>query len=215
MKYSNYAHELIRLLADDQLELRKFAIAFHDPNTPKDKLENSRTILRSDTMSRSQRMLEIVELISKPTISNIGEEASEAIGVLTLHSSLNAMEEILNKFETSFNEDPNDVYRQVIPALTDRVHILHKKKQIFGTQWLYGDDQLPFLYPTENFEQVNKYRSKYGLGKLKYPRIVALEKNDQHTIDEIVKPDAQRLPTEDEFYEYSRDYLNHPKGRNS
>jgi len=80
------------------------------------------------------------------------------------------MKRVLVAFEAAYKENPVNTYRQIIPALTDRVLMLERKKQRFGSQWLMGKNGRFFFYPVEEFQHMNERRAQYGLHKARHPR---------------------------------------------
>jgi hypothetical protein len=208
MEYPELASELIALLEADQREFREFAKLYHAAEPVRRVLDAHRARLRINSRKRAKRMQEIVRLISRPTISRVGIEASEAIAVIALHSTEQTMREVLKLFTTCYAEEPDDVYYQVIPALLDRTLILEHRKQKFGSQWMQGEDGFSFLYPIEDFAHVNERRVEYGLEPLRRPRIVALIDPGQPLVNIPATISDQRLPSEKEFQEYTSDFLN-------
>lgn len=140
---------------------------------------------------RALRILQILDKIKQPTAENVGLDGSKAIAVLALHSSLDVMKKILNLFEKNFGKDRNSIYYQAIPPLQDRIMILEKRKQLFGTNWTTNAQGKPFLIEVEDFHHMNQRRAAYGLkaqrrpvdlarGAKKYPLGLGLaRKNDQ------------------------------------
>ncbi len=152
-------------------------------------------------------MLAILEEIGEPTIDNIGADGSQAISVLALHSRLSIMKRVLRAFEACYDQDPASVYHEAIPSLTDRVLIIERKEQHFGTQWMLGADGKFFLPTVEDFARMNQRRAAHGLGKAKHPVDLTYgvpkrkpSRPDTHERD-------QRPPTQEEYDAYIRGSL--------
>jgi hypothetical protein len=193
LNYPEHAKLLIKLLDEDQAELKLVSLAYRE-KIPKEeyRLINSDYVINS--RRRSREALNILDNIKIPSLSNIGKQASAALAVIALHSNLDMMKTVLGAFKAGSDE----VLIEVIPALEDKILILSNKKQRFGTQWLEGEDGKPFLYPIEDFDEVNTLREGYGLGLLKYPKILSGE-NSLEADTKKVSASAQRRPSLKEF----------------
>jgi hypothetical protein len=168
MQYPSIREELLTLLAADQGEVREYATLYRSAPYAADMWDlRERFLLRS--RERAKRIQEILDEIGTPTIANVGADGSQAISVLALHAQLSDMKRVLRSFRESYQKDPYSVYHEAIPSLTDRVLIIQRKQQRFGTQWILGSDGKFFLAPVRDFAHMNERRAKYGLGISTYP----------------------------------------------
>jgi len=158
------------LLEADQLEKREAARTyFEDAGSIETKREQA--ALAENARKRSKRMLEILDEVGQPSLTNIGTDAAIAVSVLATHSSLSTMHKILTAFSNCYNQESENTHYQSIPALTDWVLILERKPQRFGTQWLWDESKEPFLPTVEDFAHVNERRAKYDIEPLRWPKM--------------------------------------------
>jgi len=166
------------------------------PNSPN--LVTSRKRLTERNLQRAKRALQILDQIGEPTIDNIGIDGVEALSIIALHTKYGIMKKVLIAFEAAYKKDPAKVYRAVIPSLTDRVLMLERKKQRFGSQWLVGADGKFFLYPVADFKHMNERRAWYELDKARHPRDLAYGIPKGPLPPETQESD-QRQPTSEEY----------------
>ncbi len=193
------------MLEQDQRKVRAQSHAWKcSPNSPKVVASGKRLVRRC--LRRAERMLEILSEIGTPTIDTIGEDGSEAMAVLALHSKYSIMKKVLAAFEAAYKQYPAHTYRQVIPALTDRILILERKKQRFGSQWLMGADDTFFLYPVGDFKHMNERRAQYGLDKARHPRDLTYG-IPKGPLPPYTQESDQREPTPEEYDDYVSEAL--------
>ena len=201
MKYPNYQNELLEILKADQQEVRACSKAYRRAPHAADTLNLRDEFIRRGR-ERANRALEILDEIKTPTIENIGADGSQALSVLALHSTLSVMKRILDAFLKSHRRDPRSVYFEATPSLTDRILIIERKKQRFGTQWMLGADGKFFLPPVEDFKRLNERRAAHGLGKSRHP----IDLTNGIPKVEPPRPDTaesdQRLPTDQEYQDF-------------
>lgn len=191
VRYPAFRKELLALLHEDQAEVRQAALHHGSP-------QDFNTAARN----RMRRVYEILAAIKEPSVENVGTDGSQAISVIALHAKLADMKHILKQFSVCYAKNPKSVYAEAIPSLTDRVQVLEGNRQIFGTQWYLGEDDNFYLFPVENFKEMNTRRSVHGLGKSH--RAISLASPDAK------KPRANRVDTiesdqrEPTSYEYKR-----------
>jgi hypothetical protein len=191
INYPDEASRLISLLESDQVDLKRLSRAYYD-HLSNEQYKKIAKDYAEETKNRTKEMMNILNKIGAPTINNIGEEASEALCVLALHSDLTAMKKVLKAFQ----DNMGSILINVIPSLQDKVLIFYGEKQKFGTQWVQGEDGKPFLYPLEDFDKASKLREDYGLGVIVRPKIMSLEHEDQ---DVLATSHDQREPTDREI----------------
>lgn len=211
VKFPKFRDELLAMLDQDQKEVRaqaRFVRAWSANSGSESVVRRKRIQLSKNCRARADRMLRILEVIEAPTIDKIGVDASQAVSVVALHSSLSIMKKVLAIFAEYYQKDRANIYYQAIPSLTDRIMILEGKKQSFGTQWLPDKNGNWFLYPVEDFARMNERRAAYGLGGATQPRDLSLEDAKQPWIAIAAKESDQQQPTKEDYGEYSRDYLN-------
>lgn len=185
------------MLEQDQREVRAHAWLYkRSPKSPN--LMMSRKQLTKRNLQRAKRALQILNEIGAPTSDNIGTDGAEALSVIALHTKYTVMKQVLVAFEAAHKKNPESIYREVIPALKDRVLMLERKKQRFGSQWLVGADGKFFLYPVADFKYMNERRVQYGLSRARYPRDLAYGIPKGPLPPEAQDSD-QRQPTPEEY----------------
>ncbi len=198
MRYPEYAAELIQLLQVDQKQMRKAGQAyFHEDD--KAALESMHAALIQKTHQRTERMLHILDDVGEPSISNIGVDAAQAVSVLAVHDTLEVLKRVLAAFTTLYGRDRNDTYYQAIPSMTDKVLILERKPQRFGTQWMFDENKQPFLPPVENFDHVNERRAEYDIGPFRWPKSLAIPESEQPWLKKPLSELVMREPTSKEL----------------
>ncbi len=197
MRYPQLSEELVAILEQDQHEIREHSKLYkRSPKSPN--VEASRKKLTERSAQRMLRLLEILQEIGETTLTNIGIDGSEAVVVIALHARYSDMKKVLEAFEAVYNKSSGDVYLEGIPALTDRVLMLERKKQKFGSQWLMAADDTFFLYPVEDFQHMNERRAAYGLDNARRPRDMTYGIPKGPPPPETQESD-QREPTTEEY----------------
>lgn len=197
--YPNQAKELTELLDKDQIEKKEVGrLYFSDAAN----LPRMLTTLEANTALRSRCMLQILDEIGLPSLSNIGEKAAQAIAVLAVHDDFAVLNKILTAFNEIYRQDRNNCYYQSIPSMTDRWLLLQRKPQEFGTQWMFDADKKPFLLPVGDFEHVNERRKKYGIEPLRWPKSLAIPESEQPWLKEPLSSLTMRELTDEEYKEY-------------
>lgn len=112
----------------------------------------------------TRRMKEIVQKIGWPTISKVGTETSFNAWLLVQHSDHDVeLQEHCLVLMQAASED--DVDKQNIAYLEDRIRVNQGRGQIYGTQFRQeGGQHLPLLIEDE--ENVDVRRSEMGMGPL-------------------------------------------------
>lgn len=96
--------------------------------------------------------------------SLLGGGYSSAIFYVVQHAELPAQKKYLPLLRQSVEEGESDPYE--LAMLEDRVLMREGKKQIYGSQVVYGKTGAPEFYPIENEKEVNFRRQKVGLEPL-------------------------------------------------
>ncbi len=205
IKYPKASRELIELFEEDQKDLRE---NLHYISELDSEIERATqySLLSKRRNSRAERMLEILDKIGSPSISNIGIEGSESVALLALHSRYEIMETILKMYETIFRNNPNDIYTGLIPSLVDRIMIRDKKVQKYGTHWLLDKSGKPFLVELEEYKKMNSLRAVYGLKPTKRPVNLAKGAIKYPLGKGLAKESDQKKLTNDEYNDFIKVY---------
>lgn len=123
-------------------------------------------------IENTKRMKEIVTQIGWPTISKLGEHASDMAWLLVQHADLDhQFQQIcldLMKAQPAGEVKPSN-----IAYLEDRVRVGEKRPQLYGTQF-YVDQEGTFgPQPIEDPDHIDERRRAVGLGSMaEYTRIM-------------------------------------------
>ncbi|WP_312900142.1 DUF6624 domain-containing protein [Chryseobacterium taichungense] len=147
---TTFSEELIRLAKKD-LQVRerllrenKLSDGYH-PEMEKIHKENAR------------HLRHIIDQIGFPTISKVGQEASEAAWLIVQHS-ISDPEFMKSSYQMMF-EDQSDINLKHLAFLFDRIQFFQGKPQKFGTQ-LNSDGS---IYPVMNKDEINAMRKDHLL----------------------------------------------------
>lgn len=129
------AKELIRL-AEYDLQVREKLLK-------ENKLSNGYNAeMEAVHISNASRLKKIIDLIGWPTQSKVGAEASNAAWLIVQHSIGDAV--FMRKSYAMMMMVRNDINRQNIAYLYDRICYLEGRPQRYGTQ--YDDDNVYILW---------------------------------------------------------------------
>ena len=197
LRYPRLAQELTQLLDNDQKEKMQLAREFLKDNTADFSSERAR--LKHTTYARTKRMMEILEEIKEPSLSNIGSDGALAVSVLASHDTADTLKKVLKKFEDLYHSNREDCRYQSIPAMTDALSIVERKPQHFGTHWFFDKDNYPFLYPVIDFEHVEERRKEYGIEPFRWPKSLAMPEAKQPWLKRPLSELSMREPNEEEY----------------
>ncbi|MGE8525233.1 DUF6624 domain-containing protein [Chryseobacterium rhizosphaerae] len=110
--------------------------------------------------THAKRLREIIKEIGFPTISKVGEEASDAAWLIIQHSI--GEPAFMKECYRMMDENSNDINPKNKAYLYDRIQVFQSKPQKYGTQ-LIPERR---LYPVENKENINEERIKVSLPPL-------------------------------------------------
>jgi len=206
MKYPHYSRELLKMLEEDQRQIRNQAHIEQSLPTEAERQAHAKKVTR-DCHRRAARMLKILDAIGAPTFDNIGPEAAEAVSVFALHSYLDEMKHVLAVYEKQFAIDPASFYKQAIPPLTDRIMIAERRRQKFGTNWSISTEGRWFLIPVDDFANVNALRAQYGLEPIRKPRCLAIGMEEYPLGKGPAGASDQKALTDEEYAEYTADLI--------
>jgi len=108
----------------------------------------------------AQYLKNIIEQIGFPTISKVGQEASDAAWLIIQHSISDP--ELMKSAYQLMLEYQADINLKHLCYLFDRIQFFEGKPQRFGTQ--YNSDGS--IYPVVNKNELNELRKKYNLPEI-------------------------------------------------
>lgn len=201
MQYPKLSKELSILLAQDQRETKALAQTYISEGVSEYYIA-SKLAVQSGITKRMKRALEILYEIDDPLLSKIGRNGSVALSVLALHASLTDLQTVLNAFQRCYEKHKGDCAYDLIPAMRDWLLIQKGLPQEFGTQWLFDEDNYPFL-PTvarfTTFDELNSRRAAYGREPLRWPRSLVMTEGEQPWLKRPISEAVARIPTQREL----------------
>lgn len=143
--------EIIRMVDEDQ-KMRRRAERTGVWNKKIDK-ENTKTLKK------------IIKKYGWPTVSTVGKKVSHNLWLLVQHSDhdVEFQEKCLELMKKIFKNNQNDILKQDIAFLTDRIRVSRHKPQIFGTQFYLNKQNILVHRPIKNKKDIDKRRKKYDL----------------------------------------------------
>lgn len=196
VRYAKLADELRRMFEADQTEKKALAKRVFQGEGADYSMEQKE--LADKTARRSARLLEILDEIVEPSLTNIGDEGALTVSVLATHD-MSILKRVLDAFNKLYESDKANCRYQSIPAMTDAYLMSQRKPQRFGTQWFFDDQNYPFLYLVEDFENVNQRRAEYGIEPLRWPKSLAIPESQQPWLSRPLSELIMRMPTGEEF----------------
>lgn len=203
LAYPKLRQELIKLGEEDQTEIRGHYQLLKALKTDQEK-KQLELRLRAHCHTRAERMIEILETIKEPSISNVGIEGSQVISLLALHSYLDEMKTVLAAFEKLYEKEPTNVYNEAIPSLTDRIMVFEQRCQLYGTNWMIDKDGRYFLIPVKDFEHMNERRARFGLGLRMKPTVYAIGEETYPLGQGLAEASDQKELTDEEYLEFTK-----------
>jgi len=206
VNFPKQAAELHRLITKDQAAWRSFWQQYYDTRDTPEFVEEFAKV-RQLQKQRSEKVMQILEEIQEPALSNVGAEAAQALSVVALHDSLSVLRKVLAAFQLCYERDKSDTYVQAIPSMVDRVAILERRPQTFGTLWELDENGQPFLPTVEDFAHVNEHRAEYGIEPLRWPKSLAIPEEKQPWLKCPISDAVMRDLTDEEYEKLAADYL--------
>ena len=106
---------------------------------------------------------EIMSVVGWPTISKVGEKASYSFWLLVQYARIDLKKEGLELMEKCLD----DIDMKNYAYLKDRILLMDKKPQIYGTQVTINPETKKYeALPVENMGKVDELRKSVGLGPL-------------------------------------------------
>lgn len=165
IRYPSVRKRLLELMKADQedREPEKVTQTLAKPNlTESEWMEPDR--------ARARELLELLEQIRTPSVSNIGLDGSNAAWLIAQHNIdyLDTGKIMLKKMKYLYYKDRNEVFYQGIPYLVDRLMVQKNNwnkanKQLYGTQAYYDDEGIMHRYPVINPKGLAKRLKKFDL----------------------------------------------------
>lgn len=144
-------------IAEELIRLAEYDLQVREKLLKENKLSNGyNPEMEAVHIANASRLKKIIELIGWPTQSKVGEDASNAAWLIVQHSIGDAV--FMRKTYAMMMMVRNDINRQNIAYLYDRICYFEGRPQRYGTQ--YDDD---VLYPVENKNELNALREKMNL----------------------------------------------------
>jgi hypothetical protein len=197
MRYPRQAAELVAMLEADQAERKHVGRLYFNVSKGDDLPEAIEAERHS--LLRGRRAMDIMDECGEPSFDNYGQEGVQAIAVLAQHAPAWITAKVLEQMQSIFERDRRETDYKAIPSMTDRLLLLDQEPQQFGTIWLFDEHKQPFLPTVEDFEQVNARRKLYDIGRLRWPRSMAIPESEQPWLKRPLSELNMRWPTDQEL----------------
>ena len=198
--------ELIRLGAEDQAEIRAHYQKLEALKTVDEKSQLEAQ-LKAHCHARAERMMEILDIIKEPSISNVGVEGSQVISLLALHSYLDEMKSVLAAFEKVYKQDPTNTHNEAIPSLTDRILAFEHRIQLYGNNWMIDRNGEYFMIPVQDFKHMNERRAQFGLGPRMKPTVYAIGEEKYPLGQGLAEAADQKELTNEEYADFTKGHI--------
>lgn len=161
------AAELARMAENDQRVRR--GLSGPDASAPADPDDWWRKTMEMNRVdvANTDRLREIVDEHGWPGRSLVGEEGAEHAWLLAQHASaqLDFQRRVLDLLTTAVVA--GEATPRQLAYLTDRVRMLEGREQVYGTQFIWGEDGHPEPYPIQDPDHVEERRAAAGLESLR------------------------------------------------
>ncbi|OHA03858.1 MAG: hypothetical protein A3J58_02375 [Candidatus Sungbacteria bacterium RIFCSPHIGHO2_02_FULL_52_23] len=117
----------------------------------------------------TEHLKKIIEKNGWPSIDLVGRKASRSAWLIIQHADhdVRFQKKCLALMEALYRSNPENISRENIAFLTDRILVNTKQEQFFGTQF-YVDKKGVFTYrPIKDFRTLAKRRKEYDLPPFK------------------------------------------------
>lgn len=114
-------------------------------------------------LANTERMKEIILNIGWPTVSKVGDDISDKAWLLVQHADHDV--EFQKQCLKLMKEASEDVKKENIAYLEDRIRVNEGRKQFYGTQFT-GEGENYGPYPIEDADKVDERRMSMGMGTL-------------------------------------------------
>lgn len=154
LKQAKLTFELLKAYGRDQ-SVRFYLMKIHHDSV-------ARKDVRKIDSANLVFIKQVLNTNGYPSISSVGENASEAVFLLCQHADKDlkfqkTVLEMMKKLNST-----SDVDKAHLAYLTDRVMVAEKGQQLYGTQFMNGNK----LYPIVDSANVDKRRAEMGLGTI-------------------------------------------------
>lgn len=146
----------------DQVSKQLIEMGKLDQKAHSDKIDREK--IKKIDEKNTKSLKRIVADIGLPTISKVGEEAYKSAWLIAQHTQ---DIDFKKKYLELMKESIDDVKKQDIAYLTDRVLVIQGKPQIYGTQLVYNKDVDSYeLHKVKDSRNLTKRRTEVGLGSI-------------------------------------------------
>lgn len=137
-------------------------LAVHGPSSPE--FAEIRTRGRELDHRHAVRLLEIVEARGWPGPRLVGESAAQGAFLALQHAALEVQERLLPLVRAA--AEAGDFARRDLALLEDRILVLRRRPQVYGSQFSRSADGHLEVFPIEDEEHVDERRAALGLEPL-------------------------------------------------
>lgn len=161
---------LKKLVNADQKRLTDLGAKLGSVNSLEEKLSLIKPVAKECQMAAKDMLQTISKSKIKPTIPNIGTEASSAVILVALHSHIGIMRAVSQLFHKFVNVNKKVIPLQYLAVLDDRIQVISTRTQNIGTVTYFSSGK-EYLVPINDIDNLEQRRSSYLLPKLKLEKI--------------------------------------------
>lgn len=154
------------------------SIRMRDINaSPKEQPELAKQMESTDIRLTS-KLKQIVAAHGWPTIALVGAKASEAAGLILIHSRDHDWQaQLLPSLQQLAEQEK--IFGDQVATLTDKILVARGKPQRFGTQFKFANGKM-IIEPVEDPQHLEERRAKYGLPPMSIYRKMLAEMYHVH-----------------------------------
>ncbi len=175
MNKSTLTKYLMDLVSMDQSNLSNLATKLKSVNSLEDYLSIIKPVAKLSQDTAEEMLATLKKSGINPTISNIGEDACNAIILIALHSYIEIMQEVRDLFNRLKKLNAKDFPLSYLAVLEDRIAVISTRKQTNGTI-TYENNGIEYFVPITNIKNLNSRRKKYNLSNYNIENITRKQK---------------------------------------
>ncbi|WP_413582717.1 DUF6624 domain-containing protein [Bdellovibrio sp. HCB288] len=157
--WKNFYEEIMHMIREDQAVREVLA-------QTGELFQGYSPVMEKTHLKHAERLKELIELHGFPTIPRVGEDAAIAAMRLILHAI--SWPEFMRAMEIETVEllKNNEVPKQYVAMLMDRIRFYEGRKQIYGTNSDWDDNGILRVTDVEDEPNLNARRAEMGLDPL-------------------------------------------------
>lgn len=116
----------------------------------------------------TEKLKEVVGKFGWPTLTMVGKKANWGAWLLVQHSDhdISFQKKALRLMRAAAKKNPQDILKQNIAFLQDRILVNSKKKQLYGSQFRWNKKNKLVLSPVRDMKNIEARRKEYNMPPL-------------------------------------------------